>query len=181
MKICTISTLQLGNISVQLDISALQLEEVLQPNRVVGSTQSADRIVALDSRETLVAARARATVTGDTTESLVTDSDIVKEVLDLLVECLVQSRVDPANRTLADAETLLVDASEDTSDNGSRHGSSSRETGLTLRNNQTVVAKSRNVGVSTSSAVVFAAGRRNDSIRGVVGKVVGVMAQKVTI
>lgn len=162
----------------QYYVHYLQVDKVLLPSRVVGSSQSSNGVPTLNGAEALVSTSTRSTVASSTTQSLVTLSDVVVEVL-LGSIGLVEGRVGETNGSLAQVQTLLIDTSEDGTNDRSGHGSTAREVDLLARDDETVVTKGSNVGITTSSAVILAAGGGDLAVAGVVGEVVGVVAEEV--
>ena len=174
VQICIIIIL----VAPQYYFHYLQVDKVLLPSRVVGRSQTSDGVPTLNGAEAIVSTSTRSTVASSTTQSLVALSNVVVEVL-LGSIGLVEGRVDETNGSLAQVQTLLIDTGEDGTNDGGRHGSTAREVDLLARDNETVVTKGSNVGITTSAAVVLAAGGGDLAVAGVVGEVVGVVAEEV--
>lgn len=155
----------------------LQLNEVGLPLSVDGSAKASDGVPARNAREAIVTAGAGVAVTAVATKALVTNSDVV--VGALVVVHVVERRVGEANGALAEAEALLVDTVQNSSDNGSRHGGSARKVVTAVGSDDTVVTESSNVREATAAAVVDTRVGGNVSLRGVVGKVTGVVTEQV--
>lgn len=159
----------------------LKTDKVVLPRLVLGSTQTSDGIKALDAVETIVTAGARVSRAKGTAQGLVA-SDDVSEQIKTTIKGLVESRVGESKRALAEVEAFLVDAVEDGTNNGGRHGSTADQTRLAGNDNQAVIAKGRNIGVRAAVAVVDALGvAGDDAVGGGVRVVVGVMAEEVAM
>lgn len=146
---------------------------------VARCSQTSNGVPALDTREAIVAAGTGVSGAVGAAEALVTDKNVV-EVRAALVVRLVQSRVDEAHRALAQVQTLLVDAVDNSGNNGGGHGSAAAEAELAAVGDEAVVAEGGNVGVRAAVAVVDATGvGGNHAVGSIVGEVVGVVAEEV--
>lgn len=180
---CMVSYILLSNKSCHQKYTGhkyirLQLEEVLLPGRVVGGTEACDGVPALDGAEADVAAGAVATVGEDATKVLVTLSDIVVEAVNLSGG--VERRVGEADRALASRHADIINAVQDGSNDGSRHGSTAAKAEISSPVDETVVTGGGNVRVGSAGTVVdAAAGGGDGAIGSLVGEVVGVMAEEV--
>ena len=90
----------------------------------------------------------------------------------------IESRVDEANRRLANRNTLLIDSVENRSEDGGRGARAADQGGLAVKNDDHVIAHGGEVGVAAPAFVVDAAGSdgrgRVVGARGRVGFVWGV-------
>lgn len=93
----------------------------------------------------------------------------------------VEGRVDKANGTLAGLAALNVDASEETGDEGSGHGSTTSKNLSALDDEGTVVTCGGHVGVATASAVVNTTSSGDLAILGLVGLVARVVLREVSV
>ncbi len=158
-------------------ICLLNLEEVSFPLVIDGRAETGNGVPAFNSRKAVVATGAVATVAESTAQRLVTDGHVV--VGSLALGHCVEGRVGEANRALANTETLLVDAVENSSNDGSRHGRAARQAEAAAGSDQTVGADSGDIGEAASAAVVDAGVGGDVALRGVVGKVARVVAEEV--